>query len=227
MAERGEFSSRMGFILAAAGSAVGLGNIWGFPTQAASNGGAAYLLVYLTLAFCLAYPAFVAELIIGRHARANAVSALRLIARGPVSRALGALTGFAGIVTASLILSFYSIVAGWTLGYGLASLAELGGFDGVAAWLIGFGSARNLVFSAAFIMLTAWIISAGVKNGIERWSARLMPALLLAAQPDPPNPSFASLPNYHASCICGLTRASLASEVTCCSHRSARRAVAV
>ena len=179
MAGRGEFSSRTGFILAAAGSAVGLGNIWGFPTQAASNGGAAYLLVYLMLAFCLAYPAFVAELIIGRHAKANAVTALRLIARGPVSRVLGALTGFAGIATASLILSFYSIVAGWTLGYGLASLAALGGCDAAAAWFTGFGTARNLVFSATFIMLTAWIISVGVKDGIEKWSARLMPALLL------------------------------------------------
>lgn len=179
MAGRGEFSSRMGFILAAAGSAVGLGNIWGFPTQTASNGGAAYLLVYLVLAFCLAYPAFVAELIIGRHAKANAVAALQLIARGPVSRALGSLTGYAGIVTASLILSFYSIVAGWTLGHGLASLAELGGHDALATWLAGFGVARNLVFSTAFLMLTAWIISAGVKDGIEKWSARLMPSLLL------------------------------------------------
>ena len=69
---RGEFSSRFGFIMAAAGSAVGLGNIWGFPTQAASNGGAAFLLVYLILAFALAYPALMAELIIGRHAHANA-----------------------------------------------------------------------------------------------------------------------------------------------------------
>ena len=75
MAEiRGEFSSRFGFVMAASGSAVGLGNIWGFPTQAASNGGAAFLLVYLVLAFTLAYPALMAELIIGRHAHANAVS---------------------------------------------------------------------------------------------------------------------------------------------------------
>jgi NSS family neurotransmitter:Na+ symporter len=76
---RGQFSSRIGFILAAAGSAVGLGNIWGFPTQAASNGGAAFLFVYLVLAFTLAYPALMAELIIGRHAHANAATALRQI----------------------------------------------------------------------------------------------------------------------------------------------------
>jgi NSS family neurotransmitter:Na+ symporter len=71
---RGEFSSRFGFIMAAAGSAVGLGNIWGFPTQAASNGGAAFLLIYLVLAFVLAYPALMAEIILGRHAHANAVT---------------------------------------------------------------------------------------------------------------------------------------------------------
>ena len=73
---RGEFSSRFGFVMAAAGSAVGLGNIWGFPTQAASNGGAAFLLVYLILAFTLAYPALMAELIIGRHARHSAPAAM-------------------------------------------------------------------------------------------------------------------------------------------------------
>ncbi len=93
---RGEFSSRFGFIMAAAGSAVGLGNIWGFPTQAASNGGAAFLLVYLILAFTLAYPALMAELIIGRHAHANAVSALRLISTGPKSRLVGGATGIMG-----------------------------------------------------------------------------------------------------------------------------------
>ena len=78
---RGEFSSRLRFVLAAARSAVGLGNIWNFPTQAASNGGAAFLLVYLVLAFTLAYPALMAELIIGRHAHANAVQALQRTVR--------------------------------------------------------------------------------------------------------------------------------------------------
>ncbi|MEQ9562859.1 MAG: sodium-dependent transporter, partial [Woeseiaceae bacterium] len=124
-ATRGEFSSRLGFILAAAGSAVGLGNIWGFPTQAASNGGAAFLLVYLILAFCLAFPALMAELIIGRHAKANAVAALRSIANSNATKQLGAATGFVGILTASLILSFYAIVAGWMLAYTLAAAADM------------------------------------------------------------------------------------------------------
>src|SRR6056300_1495901 len=113
MATRGQFGSRLGFIMAAAGSAVGLGNIWGFPTQAASNGGAAFLLVYLALAFTLAYPALMAELIIGRHAHANAVNALRLISPNRALRKVGTATGVIGFIVASLILSFYGIVAGW------------------------------------------------------------------------------------------------------------------
>ena len=109
---RGEFSSRFGFLMAAAGSAVGLGNIWGFPTNAASNGGAAFLFAYLLLAFALAYPALMAELIIGRHARANGVTALRTIATGPKSKLFGSVVGGLGIVTVSFILSFYAIVSG-------------------------------------------------------------------------------------------------------------------
>lgn len=175
---RGEFSSRLGFILAAAGSAVGLGNIWGFPTQAASNGGAAFLLVYLVLAFCLAYPALMAELIIGRHAKSNAVNALRLVSRNGLSHLVGGVTGFVGIVTASLILSFYAVVAGWMVAYFLASLAEIVGNDGAAAWLTEFSLYRNVIFILVFMVLTVGIISGGVKDGIEKWSTRLMPALL-------------------------------------------------
>jgi len=117
---RGEFSSRFGFVMAAAGSAVGLGNIWGFPTQAASNGGAAFLLIYLVLAFTLAYPALMAELIIGRHAHANAVNALRLISPNNQLRNIGAATGIIGFIVASLILSFYAIVAGWMIAFCLS-----------------------------------------------------------------------------------------------------------
>ena len=178
-APRGEFSSRLGFILAAAGSAVGLGNIWGFPTQAASNGGAAFLMVYLVMAFCLAYPALMAELIIGRHAKANAVTALRMIAGNDATRTLGAATGYVGMATASLILSFYAIVAGWMLAYSLAAAADLAGMNDVSAWLTGFSIERNLLFTGVFMLLTIAIICGGVKNGIEKWSERLMPALFV------------------------------------------------
>ncbi len=176
---RGEFSSRFGFIMAAAGSAVGLGNIWGFPTQAASNGGAAFLLVYLILAFLLAYPALMAELIIGRHAHANAVTALSGIAKGPVGRNSGVFIGLAGIVTVSLILSFYGIVAGWMIAHCLAAVTDLIGLPDWSQWLTEFSTLRNLVFVTLFLALTAAIIGAGVNDGIERWSARLMPILIL------------------------------------------------
>ena len=175
---RGEFSSRFGFVMAAAGSAVGLGNIWGFPTQAASNGGAAFLLIYLVLAFTLAYPALMAELIIGRHAHANAVNALRLISPNSQLRNIGAATGIIGFIVASLILSFYAIVAGWMIAFCLSSLANLLGLSDLAAWLTTFGLPRNVLFMGIFIVFTIGIISAGVREGIERWSARLMPALL-------------------------------------------------
>ena len=176
---RGEFSSRFGFVMAAAGSAVGLGNIWGFPTQAASNGGAAFLLVYLILAFTLAYPAPMAELIIGRHAHANTVSALRLISPNKLLRNIGATTGVAGFVVASLILSFYAIVAGWMIAFCLSSLANLLGLESLSTWLTTLALPRNIGFMLLFMVLTMSIISAGVREGIERWSERLMPALLV------------------------------------------------
>ena len=176
---RGEFSSRFGFIMAAAGSAVGLGNIWGFPTQAASNGGAAFLLVYLVLAFTLAYPALMAELIIGRHAHANAVRALRLISTGPKSRFVGGATGIIGFLVASLILSFYAIVAGWMIAFCLSSAASLLGLSSASSWLSSFSFEGNMFFMLVFLVLTVGIISRGVQDGIERWSSRLMPVLLI------------------------------------------------
>ncbi|MGY0584388.1 MAG: sodium-dependent transporter, partial [Paraglaciecola chathamensis] len=121
MSARGEFSSRIGFVLAAAGSAVGLGNIWGFPTQVASNGGAAFVLVYVLLAFVLAYPVLMAELIIGRATRSNMVDALGKISNSNLGRA----TGVWGFVTVSMILAFYAIVAGWMISYFLESFTQI------------------------------------------------------------------------------------------------------
>jgi len=178
-AKRGEFSSRFGFIMAAAGSAVGLGNIWGFPTQAASNGGGAFLLVYLVLAFCLAYPALMAELIIGRHAHSNAVQALQLISRGPISRFIGGATGIAGLIVASFILSFYAIVSGWMMAFCINAALTFLDMGESAAWLIEFSLTRNLIFMCLFMLMTIGIISQGVQGGIERWSGRLMPMLII------------------------------------------------
>ncbi|NIZ05921.1 sodium-dependent transporter [Pseudoalteromonas sp. HF66] len=177
-ASRGEFSSRFGFIMAAAGSAVGLGNIWGFPTQTASNGGAAFLVAYLVLAFCLAYPALMAELVIGRHGQANAVTSLRKVTNQAWQKKFAFVVGFGGIICAGLILSFYAIVAGWMLSATLEPVAQLAGQEQAGAWLSEQSLSRNLIFTAAFIILTVSIISKGVENGIEKWSKRLMPALL-------------------------------------------------
>ena len=178
-APRGQFSSNFGFLMAAAGSAVGLGNIWGFPTNVAANGGAAFVVVYLILAFLLAYPVLMAELSIGRHARRNMVQALRGISTGPVSRGVGTLAGFGGILVASLILSFYAIVAGWMVAHLADPFANLVGASETAAWLTGDSTARNFTFTAIFSGLTMLIIASGVEKGIERWSTLLMPALII------------------------------------------------
>ncbi|MBQ4836099.1 sodium-dependent transporter [Pseudoalteromonas luteoviolacea] len=175
---RGEFSSRFGFIMAAAGSAVGLGNIWGFPTQTASNGGAAFVLVYLVLAFCLAYPALMAELVIGRHGQANAVASLQKLANNNAQKRFAFIVGFGGIICSGLILSFYAIVAGWMFSATLEPITVLSGSETATTWLSERSLSRDLLFTAAFILLTVAIISKGVENGIEKWSKRLMPALL-------------------------------------------------
>ncbi|MDP5143501.1 sodium-dependent transporter [Rheinheimera baltica] len=173
MAIRGEFSSRIGFILAASGSAVGLGNIWGFPAQVASNGGAAFVLMYLILAFVLAYPVLMAEFLIGRSTKSNVVDALGTVAKGGVGR----LVGMWGIATVSLILAFYGIVGGWMLAYAFEALASLFGLEDVAQWLVSSSLSRNILFCALFMLLTVGIVSGGVVKGIERWSVRLMPTL--------------------------------------------------
>ena len=177
--QRGQFSSRLAFIFAASGSAVGLGNIWGFPTNAAENGGAAFVLMYLILAFLLAYPAMMAELIIGRHTRSNMVSALQSISSGQSAKTIGRLVGIGGMITAGLILSFYSIVAGWMLAFMLEPLTAILGLGDISQWLTDFSLARNIGFAAIFVLLTVLIISAGVEQGIEKWSSRLMPSLFI------------------------------------------------
>jgi len=176
---RGKFNSRLGFILAAAGSAVGLGNIWGFPTQAAENGGAAFVLMYLILAFCLAYPAFMAELIIGRHGQANAVESLKKVSSNEAQRKFAFVVGFGGILCAGLLMSFYAIVAGWMLAYTVEPITTLVGATDASTWLTTHDIPRNLLFTLIFTALTIFIISRGVENGIERWSKRLMPALVI------------------------------------------------
>jgi NSS family neurotransmitter:Na+ symporter len=178
MAARGQFSSRLGFLMAAAGSAVGLGNIWGFPTQTASNGGAAFVLVYLALAFLLAYPALMAELTIGRAKRANVVDALGSVSSGNTAQYVGTTVGLAGVLTASLILSFYAILAGWMISHMVEPIATLSGATETGTWLTTQGPGRDIIFTVLFSVLTMLIIVGGVRNGIEKWSTRLMPSLI-------------------------------------------------
>ena len=176
MAARGEFSSRMAFVLAASGSAIGLGNIWGFPIKVASNGGGAFVFTYIILTFLLAYPILMAELVIGRHAKSDTVKSMLTISSSR-TRWLGVLTGAWGMLTASLILSFYAIVAGWMISHAVASVADLIGVS--SSWLLNDSVTRSLVFAAIFYALTISIIASGVTNGIEKWSRRLMPLLIL------------------------------------------------
>ena len=175
---RDSFHSRIGFILAAAGSAIGLGNIWGFPTQAANNGGGAFLFVYLIVTLLLALPALYAEVYIGNQAQKNPVSALAE-ACGKKFNKVGHNAGVIGLVGAVMMLSFYTIVAGWMLAHALSALFELIGLFDIANWLSTSSTLRNVIFTPIFIILGAAIIHQGVHAGIERWSSRLMPLLLL------------------------------------------------
>lgn len=173
------FATRIGFILAAAGSAVGVGNIWGFPTQAASNGGGAFLLVYLVMIALLAYPMLVAEVTIGRIRRQNPIEALRDLSDRPFWRRFGFISGVVGLIVLSLILSFYGIVSGWLIAYMLAPLMEIIGLQSTADWLLTFSLERNLVTMIFFMLLTIYVVRSGVNDGIERWSRRLMPLLFV------------------------------------------------
>jgi len=172
---RGEFSSSFGFIMAAAGSAIGLGNIWGFPTQTAQNGGAAFVLLYLILAFVVGYPILLAEFTIGRHSQSNPVGTYQNIKGGkrfvPV--------GFLGLITVGFILSFYSIIAGTMIAYFMDPILRLVGATDAAVWVTSQGVSSNMIFASLFFFLTILIVAAGVKNGIEKWSTRLMPTLLV------------------------------------------------
>lgn len=176
MAARGEFSSRTAFVLAASGSAIGLGNIWGFPIKVASNGGGAFVFTYIILTFLLAYPILMAELVIGRYAKSDTVRSITAIS-SQAARPLAFLTGYWGMVTASLILSFYAIVAGWMVSHGVGSLFDVAGQS--SNWFVAESTARSLLFSAIFYALTISIVANGVASGIERWSTRLMPILIL------------------------------------------------
>ncbi|MCY4419535.1 MAG: sodium-dependent transporter [Cytophagales bacterium] len=169
--KRGGFTGRMGFILAAAGSAIGLGNVWKFPFEVADGGGAAFLFMYLIFCFVFCLPIMVSEISIGRAAQRDAVSAFE------TGKKSWNVVGKLGVLSAVLVLSFYNIVAGWALGYVVEIL--MGNFS------IGeeFGTyindiAKISLYAGIFMLLTAYTVSKGISKGIERLSKVLMPLLL-------------------------------------------------
>lgn len=177
MAARGGFSSKLGFIAAAAGSAVGLGNIWQFPYVAGQNGGAAFLLIYVAWIFLIGLPVMVGEIAVGRRTLANPYGAYKQL--GGKSWAL---VGLFGIICGVMILSFYNVVAGWAFGYFIqVSFGNVLKEPDFAGYFNNYVAdyTDNLIFSISFMILTAFIVYKGVQKGIEGTSKVLMPTLFV------------------------------------------------
>ncbi len=177
---RDGFTSRFGIICAAAGSAIGLGNIWRFPYVLGESGGGAFLLIYLGFILLLGIPVMLSEFVIGRKAKRNAFGAFKKIA----PRTWWPFIGVIGIIAAFVILAFYSTIAGWTLHYVYLSVANV--FKEADALMVTnifesfmTSGVMPLFWQLTFILLTAIIILAGVKKGIEKYSKILMPFLVL------------------------------------------------
>lgn len=174
------FGSKIGIIAAAAGSAVGLGNIWRFPYVAGENGGGAFLLIYLGFILAIGFPVMLAELTIGRRAQLNAFGSFKKLAPNRPWY----LVGLMGIVTAFMILGFYSTIAGWTLEYLIQAIGnDFSGksTDALKSSFESFQSStfRPLLWQMVFMFLTGYIVFSGVKQGIEKYTKILMPMLLL------------------------------------------------
>jgi NSS family neurotransmitter:Na+ symporter len=178
---RGQWSGKLGFILAASGSAIGLGNIWRFPYSVGQGGGGLFVLIYLVFVLAIGVPVLLAELSVGRATERNPVGAYRAL----VPRSLWPLLGGLGVLTGFGILAFYSVVAGWTVGY--LGMAISGRFaaavspdqsSAIFAALIG-NPIQALVLTFLFLALTVLVVRAGVASGIERASKILMPALFV------------------------------------------------
>ena len=181
MANREQWSSKLGFILAAAGSAIGLGNIWKFPYITGENGGAAFVFIYMICILLLGLPIVIAELVIGRHTQKDPVGAFKSMLGGTG----WVLVGYMGVLSGFFILSFYSVVGGWTLGYIVKSISGVVAATkdtGMAAMEFSAFTGDPFVMIAyhfIFIVVCIAIVIRGIKNGIERFSKLLMPVLFL------------------------------------------------
>jgi neurotransmitter:Na+ symporter, NSS family len=176
---RGEFGSRLGFILAAAGSAIGLGNIWRFPYVAGESGGGAFLILYLGMVFTIGFSVMLGELAIGRAARRNPVGAFAALKGGAWTY-----VGYMGVLAGFVILSYYSVIGGWTLAYTWATLGpllentdtgELGAYfsDFIA------DPTQTIAYHGLFMAITIAIVMGGIEKGIERAAKFLMPVLFV------------------------------------------------
>ena len=178
--DRVSFGSRIGAILAAAGSAVGLGNIWRFPYETGNHGGAAFILIYLACVLVLGLPIMIAEFTVGRRAKASTGKAFGVLAPGTQWKWIGML----GVLAGLLILGYYSVVAGWTLEYIVASLSNGFAGKGPEDFVASFQDFsqdpfRPVLWLLAFLFLTHFVIVKGVKDGIEKSSKIMMPVLFI------------------------------------------------
>ena len=178
--ERGNFGSKLGVILASAGSAVGLGNIWRFPYETGNHGGAAFILINLGCILLLGLPIMIAEFLIGRHSQANTARAYQILAPGTQWRWVGRM----GVLAGFLILGYYSVVAGWTLEYIFEAVSN--SFAGItpAEFISSFQSFssnpwRPALWLTLFLLATHFIIVKGVEKGIEKSSKIMMPTLFI------------------------------------------------
>ncbi len=186
VSSRGTWSGRLGFILAAAGSAVGLGNLWKFPYITYENGGGAFVLVYLGAIVLVGLPVMMAEILLGRRAERNPVGAFRVLSQGKAGARLWPGVGMLGVISGFVILSYYSVVAGWTVRY--IGLAVSGRLETLAAHpkeLEAFfreflsSGTQQVLFHTLFMGATVGIVILGVQKGIERATKVLMPLLFV------------------------------------------------
>ena len=179
ISERANFGSKLGVILATAGSAVGLGNVWRFPYMAGENGGAVFIIIYVACVLLLGIPCMISEFIVGRHGQANTARAFRKLAGGTP----WALIGYMGVLTGFLITGYYAVVSGWCLQYVWASLA--GRLQGDPEYFMTYFTelsshpVKPVVWTVVILGLTYLIIEHGVRDGIERASKLLMPTLFI------------------------------------------------
>ena len=178
----GQWSTRWVFILAATGAAVGLGNIWRFPYMTGENGGGAFLLLYLVCVLLLGLPVLICEVMIGRRGQHSPVRSILITARETNSSHRWSLVGWMGVLTGLVILSYYSVIAGWVMHYVWQSAVS--GWNGADAASVGdhfnaLVSNRPLVFTmhSLFMLMTAGVVVLGVQKGLERCTRYLMPLL--------------------------------------------------